>query len=98
MTTPYRPIDALPPLTPAIYTIRDVPTTAHPVVVSADSSSPEALISYKASQIEKQLAVDTKYDAIVERFCSGGRPSPTMLLLLSVIVLGTVASLGMQRK
>lgn len=66
-----------------------------PLVVSPDSKSPEAVLSRNASTIEKQMAVDTKYDAIVERFESYNTSSRTLLQtsLLLVIVGALVYSL-----
>ncbi len=97
MTTPYRPIDLLPALTPATFTIRDIPNSYHPLVVSSDPSSPEAILSYKASKLEKQLAVDTKYDAIVERFCMPSDANLTTVLLVGVLITATIAALGIRR-
>jgi hypothetical protein len=66
-----------------------------PIVISPDSKSPEAELSRKASQIEKQMAVDTKYDATIERFENLEDDTNTLkkTLLLLVIVGGLVYSL-----
>jgi hypothetical protein len=59
-------------------------------VVSADSSSPEAILMRDAKELEAQAAIDTKYDAVVERFEVENTPISKSLLGLTIL-LGIVA-------
>jgi hypothetical protein len=52
-------------------------------VVSSDSNSTEAILMREAKALESQAAVDTKYDAVVERFIV---PEPISLPLVTFAV------------
>jgi hypothetical protein len=86
----------LSPLSPATTLQQPMPLLHQATVVSADSKSPEAILSRQADQINKQMAVDTKYDAIVERFCVMNTMQNGSLLLIAV--LGILAIGILKRK
>jgi hypothetical protein len=52
-------------------------------VVSSDSNSAEAILMREAKALEAQAAIDTKYDAKVERFSN---PEPISLPLVTLAV------------
>jgi hypothetical protein len=62
---------------------KKVDSIVYAPVVSSDSNSEEAILMRQAKALEAQAAVDTKYDAIVERFIN---PQPISLPLVTFAV------------
>jgi hypothetical protein len=83
----------LTPLSPATTLQQQMPLLHQATVVSADSKSPEAILSRQADQINKQMAVDTKYDAIVERFCVMNTMQNASLFLIAALGILTIGIL-----
>jgi hypothetical protein len=75
-------------------TLKKIDSIIYPPVVSNDSQSPEAKLMREAKAIESQAAVDTKYDAIMERFEANQQPISRPLVGFAVALsLFALASL-----
>lgn len=92
-------LSRLTDLSPATTLQQPMPLLHQATVISADSKSPEAILSRQADQINKQMAVDTKYDAIVERFSSDSDDALQKLFMLLIATLGlSILGIGVLKR
>lgn len=67
-------------------------------VVSADSTSPEAIMARDAKKLQVQANTDGRFDTKLERFCGGNAQTLTLSSLVLVLSLFLVSHLVGRRR